>query len=509
MGPMKLTVVHAECTGFQTPLLVVNLFQGADALTGVAAEVDAALGGRISELRARGEFRGKVGDTLLLYPAAGASGAERVLLVGVGEDGELTAERIRRAAGAASKAAMRCRTPRIAAILPRVDGAKMRVGAAEAARAQAEGFVLGAYTFSECRSVPEDGEPPTTLEEVYLLAAPDEEPSEAVREAVRVGGILARAECLARDLGNRPGNVVTPGYLAEVAERIGGEYGMKVTVLGRDALREEGMGALLAVAQGSEQEPRLIVLEHRRGASGGRPLALVGKGVTFDSGGISIKPAASMEEMKFDMSGAGAVLGAMQAIGELDVEANVVAIIPATENLLSGASFKPGDIVRSHLGKTVEIVNTDAEGRLILADALSYLRRFEPAAAVDVATLTGACVIALGDQASAVMGNDAELIAELRAAGERTGERTWELPMYDEFSKQIRSDFADIKNSGGRPAGTITAGWFLREFVGDFPWAHLDIAGVAYGEGKLPYQVKGSTGAPTRLLADWILARAG
>ncbi|MDQ3389650.1 MAG: leucyl aminopeptidase, partial [Gemmatimonadota bacterium] len=284
---------------------------------------------------------------------------------------------------------------------------------------------------------------------------------------------------------------------------------MKVTVLGRDALREEGMGALLAVAQGSEQEPRLIVLEHRRGAPGGRPLALVGKGVTFDSGGISIKPAASMEEMKFDMSGAGAVLGAMQAIGELEVEANVVAIIPATENLLSGASFKPGDIVRSHLGKTVEIVNTDAEGRLILADALSYLRRFEPAAAVDVATLTGACAIALGDQASAVMGNDAELIAELRAAGERTGERAWELPMYDEFCKQIRSDFADIKNSGGRPAGTITAGWFLREFVGDFPWAHLDIAGVAYGEGKLPYQVKGSTGAPTRLLADWILTRAG
>jgi leucyl aminopeptidase len=283
---------------------------------------------------------------------------------------------------------------------------------------------------------------------------------------------------------------------------------MKVTVLGPAELATEGMRALLAVSAGSEEEPRLIIIEHRRG-KGGKPLVLVGKGLTFDSGGISIKPAAGMEEMKFDMCGGAAVLGAMQVIGELGVEADVVGVIPSSENLLSGRAMKPGDIIRSHLGKTIEIVNTDAEGRLILADALSYASRFEPAAIVDCATLTGSCVIALGSHASAGLTNDDALLREVQEAGERVGERVWPLPMYDEYREQIKSDYADIKNSGGRPAGAITAAWFLREFVGDTPWVHLDIAGTAYGDGKLPYQVKGATGVPTRLLAEWVLSRAG
>jgi leucyl aminopeptidase len=235
---------------------------------------------------------------------------------------------------------------------------------------------------------------------------------------------------------------------------------------------------------------------------------LVGKGLTFDSGGISIKPAQGMEEMKFDMCGGAAVLGAMQAIGELGVAANVVALVPSSENLLSGSAVKPGDVIGSHLGKTIEIINTDAEGRLILADALSYARRFEPAAVLDAATLTGACVIALGHFASAVLGNDESLIEEIRAAGDRVGQRMWPLPMFDEYRDLIKSDYADIKNSGGRPAGTVTAAWFLREFVGEFPWAHLDIAGTAYGDGKLSYQSKGATGAPARAFVEWVIARS-
>jgi leucyl aminopeptidase len=324
-----------------------------------------------------------------------------------------------------------------------------------------------------------------------------------------VGEIVARADTLARDLGNQPGNVATPTYLAETAERMGRERGLKVTVLGRAELEEEGMGALLAVAAGSEQEPRLIVMEHRGGGDDDKPLVLIGKGLTFDAGGISIKPAAGMEDMKFDMCGGAATIAAMQAVAELGIAANVIGIVPSSENLLGGAAMKPGDVFRTHLGKTIEVVNTDAEGRLILADALSYARRYEPAAVVDCATLTGACVVALGHQASGLMGNDDALVEELRAAGERVGQRAWPLPMYDEYREQIRSDYADIKNSGGRPAGAITAGWFLREFAGDFKWAHLDIAGTAYGDGKLPYQAKGSTGVPMRLLVEWVRSRAG
>jgi leucyl aminopeptidase len=318
---------------------------------------------------------------------------------------------------------------------------------------------------------------------------------------------------------------------------------MTATILGPAELEREGMKALLAVAQGSAQEPRFIVLEHRKGASGGAPLVLVGKGLTFDAGGISIKPAQSMEEMKFDMCGGAAVLGAMKAIGELGLKANVIGVVPSSENLLGAAAMKPGDIIGSHLGKTIEVVNTDAEGRLILADALSYVRRFEPAAVIDAATLTGACVIALGHHASGVMGNDEALIDEIRAAGDRVGERVWPLPMFEEYKEQIRSDYADIKNTGGRAAGTITAGWFLREFVRDYswahldvadvknsggrpagtitaalflqefadgmPWVHLDIAGTAYTEADLGTVPRGPTGVPVGTFVEFVRGRAG
>ncbi|MDP3911202.1 MAG: leucyl aminopeptidase, partial [Gemmatimonadales bacterium] len=308
-----------------------------------------------------------------------------------------------------------------------------------------------------------------------------------------------------RTLQAQPGNVCTPSYLAEQAAALAKSHGFTVTVLDRAQIKKEGMGALLAVAQGSVEEPRFIVLESKGGADGQAPVVLVGKGVTFDSGGISIKPAQNMEDMKYDMSGAAAVLGTFEVLGRLKPALNVIGVIPSTENLPSGTAVKPGDIIHSHLGKSIEIINTDAEGRLILCDALSYVRRFKPAAVLDAATLTGAVVVALGHHAIGIMGTDEALLAEVRAAGERSGERCWPLPLWEEYRDLIKSDVADVKNSGGRSAGTIAGGWFLREFVEGFPWVHLDIAGTAYeGEGG----AKGPTAVGVRLFTEFLLKRA-
>ena len=504
---MNVSVVQTSAAEQAAPLLVVLLAETAEAagLSGAAAMLDERLGGRIAEVLGRGDFRGKAGETLLLYPSGATVAAERLLLVGVGKAEGLTAERLRQAGGTAAKQALRLRLRQLAALLPLEALSVAALGVPDAVRALAEGVVLGAYRFDMLKTAKAD-EPAVALEECRLLAEADD--AAALVEAARLGEVAARAENYARTLGNLPGNVATPSYLAEQAQQLAAERGLRCTVLGPEELRAEGMGALLAVAAGSAQEPRLIVLEHRGGADDARPLVLLGKGLTFDSGGISIKPAASMEEMKFDMSGGAAVLAALGAVAELGLPVNVVGVVPSSENLLAGAAMKPGDILTSLLGTTIEVVNTDAEGRLILADALGYLRRFQPAAVVDAATLTGACVIALGHQASAVMGNDDALVEELRRAGERSGERVWPLPMLEEYREQLKSDYADLKNTGGRAAGAITAGWFLREFVGEFAWAHLDVAGTAHGEGKLPYLTKGSTGVPTRLFIEWVRARA-
>ncbi len=503
---MQVKTEQTDCTEWKTPLLAVQVLEGDEPLSGPAAKLDEHTGGLLSDLRRRGDFRGKADETAVLYPPAGSTGAERLLLVGLGKREDLNAERIRRAAATAVKKAASLRISHLASLLHHAELAADQISPGDAGRAAAEGAVLGAYQFRQMKSKPED-DPPKQVQSFTILEKEDGKAA-AIREGARIGEIIARGEVLARDLGNLPGNVATPAYLAETAQRIAREQGLDCTVLGRPELEEEKMGALLAVAQGSDQEPKLIILEHRGGEEGVAPLVLLGKGLTFDAGGISIKPASGMEEMKFDMCGGAAVLGAMQAIGELKLAVNVVGVVPSSENLLSGSAMKPGDIVRSHSGKMIEIINTDAEGRLILADALSYIRRFKPAAVVDAATLTGAAVIALGHQASGLMGNDEDLVQEVRDAAERSGELAWPLPMHKEYKDQLDSEYADIKNSGGRPAGTITAGWFLREFVGDFPWAHLDVAGTAYGDGKLPYQRKGATGVPTRLFVEWVRGRA-
>jgi leucyl aminopeptidase len=381
-----------------------------------------------------------------------------------------------------------------------------RMGDYMAGLAAVEAALLAAWDFREYKSKTDDAPEPGVVTNITILAHHDAELKEFER-AVEHGRITARAANFARELQTQPGNVLTPTYLADAAKSMAAANGLKCTVLDKKAITKEGMKALLAVAQGSEEEPRFIILEHRGGGDS-RPVVLVGKGVTFDSGGISIKPAANMEEMKYDMSGAAAVIAAMQGIAQLNLKINVIGLVPSTENLPDGKAFKPGDVIGSHLGKTIEVVNTDAEGRLILADALSYASRYNPVAMVDAATLTGAVVVALGAHAIGLMGTDGALMDEVKAAGVRVGERCWPLPLWDEYRPQIDSDIADIKNSGGRWAGSITAGWFLKEFTGEIPWAHLDVAGTAYKSEAVPYLRKGATGLPTRLFIEWVRARA-
>jgi leucyl aminopeptidase len=341
------------------------------------------------------------------------------------------------------------------------------------------------------------------LERLTILAP---EATGEVEAGHRVGAAIGAGQTFTRGLQVLPGNVCTPSFLGKTAEELAQRHGFAVTVLDKAAIVREKMGALLSIAQGSAEEPRFIALEYK--GSDDKPVVLVGKGVTFDTGGISIKPAQNMEDMKFDMSGAAAVLGTFEMLGRLKPKVHVVGLIPSTENMPSGTAVKPGDVITSHFGKTIEMINTDAEGRLILCDALSYARRYQPSAVIDIATLTGAIVIALGHTASGLMGNDETLIEEVRTAGERAGERAWPLPLWDDYRDLMKSDIADVKNAGGRPAGSISAGWFLREFVDGFSWAHLDVAGTAYTEREEPGRVKGPTGVGVRLFSEFVLKRS-
>ncbi len=491
---VQIGVQTGKPAEISTELLVVCLYKGEAAPDGLKEVTEAAL--------SNGDFSGGSGETTLLYTGDALS-APRLLLLGLGEESSFTLEKLRRAAGTAARRARKLKV-REAAFVPR---SPEGTGAEGTARAASEGVVLGLYRFTRYKTSGEDsaneGEEHPSGFDLVLEPADDEE---AARRGVDVGTKLAAATSLARDLANEPSNTATPEYLAEKAMEISERYGMEATVLDRAGIESEGLTGLATVGRSASNEPRFIVLEHRKGGDT-PPIVLVGKAVTFDSGGISIKPSAGMEEMKFDMSGGAAVIGAMEAVGALDLPLNVVALVPATENLPGGDAFKPGDVLRMASGKTVEIVTTDAEGRLILADALTYAARYEPAAVIDCATLTGAAVVALGHHATGLMGNDEDLISEIRAAGETVGERAWPLPLFDEYTEQIKGDTADIKNSGGRPGGALTAGAFLKEFAG-YPWAHLDIAGTAYGNKGNAYTTKGASGVPARLLLEFLLNRS-
>jgi leucyl aminopeptidase len=507
---LNISIRTDEAAAARTPLLVLQHFEDDGEPMGSARAVDEALDGLLGRLMSRNDFRGKAGEAVVVFPEDAGSPAERILLVGIGKRADYSMQGLRRAVGTAVREAERLRVDEMTLALGHVERKSEHMGGHFAARGAVEGAVLAAWDYRDLKTDVgrrSDDDPVVRLRSITILAGSDDE-AEEMRSGADVGRIVAEAENLARQLAAKPGNVATPSHLAEIAESIAKEGGMELTVFDRSAMVGEGFGGILGVAAGTEEEPRFIVLEYRGADDDARPLALVGKGVTFDSGGISIKPAAKMEEMKYDMAGAAAVLGAMQAVARLRPRINVVALVPATENLPSGRATKPGDVLTMYSGKTVEVVNTDAEGRLILADALAYAQRYDPMAMIDAATLTGAAVIGLGHEAVALMGNDGDLMDEVRAVGERTGERCWPLPLWDEYRKQIEGDVADIKNSGGRPAGTITAGWFLKEFVGDVPWVHLDIAGTAWKDEAAPYLRKGATGVPTRLFIEWIRERA-
>jgi leucyl aminopeptidase len=477
--------------------LVLGVFEEAQ-LGAQGGSVDAASGGRLRRLLARGDFSGRAGETLLIGDLPGISAAH-VLLTGMGPAKQLQRRTWRKAWSTAAAALGRTRIASCAVALDRPEVKELDDYYLGRAVAELTGSAF--YRINDLKTARKP--PPPALKKV--LAGPVRR-SAAAERGLAHGAAVAAAQVVQRDLANLPANICTPTYLAEQARALARRHeSLRVRVLDEAAIRREKMGCLLAVAQGSHQAPRFIVLEHRGTAKKlPPPIVLVGKGVTFDSGGISLKDPPGMDEMKFDMSGAAAVIAALQLAAQLRLPLHLVGLVAAVENMPDGRAVKPGDIVTSASGQTVEILNTDAEGRLILSDALHYARRFHPAAVIDMATLTGACVVALGHHHSGVMGNDQALIDELLEAGRRADDRCWQLPLTEEYGEQLKSNFADFANVGGRDGGAITAATFLGKFTQGLRWAHLDIAGTAYQSGA----AKGSTARPTPLIADFLLKRA-
>ncbi|HEY3079320.1 MAG TPA: leucyl aminopeptidase [Chloroflexota bacterium] len=485
---------------------VVVLFEPElDRLSPPAATLDERTGGRVERARRFKELTGKLYETGWVHTEGGIA-ASRVLTVGIGKPDELTPERMRRAASVAARQLRRREVRRAALGLDDALGDDL-------VQALADGLVVGDFETGLYKS---SERAKAELEEV-LIGTPGAEPPAGWAEPLRRGRILGEAANMARSLALQPGNRLTPSGLAEEARRLAESHGLEVEVVGPEQLEALGAGALLGVAQGSLEPPCLIVLRYRSARPGGptprqaqgRLLALVGKGVTFDSGGISIKPAQGMQEMKYDMCGAAATIGAMRAIAELKPSIDVLGVVPATENLLGNRAMKPGDVLTAMNGKTIEVVNTDAEGRLILADALVYAQRQGATHLIDAATLTGGCITALGHHASGLFGRPDEWVEKVRGASERAGDRVWPLPLFPEYREQLKSDVADIVNSGGRNASPCTAAMFLKEFVEDgASWAHLDIAGTAYTTAERSWQPAGPTAAGLRLFVEVALAMA-
>ncbi len=463
------------------------------------AAFDRALGGRLASVLATGDFRGKRGESLVVYPDGG-SPVRRALLVGLGEERDAGAESLRVAAGVTVSQASARRAKSTALVVP----PQRRMRLAAQAQALAEGALLGSYRFDRYKTARKDERTP--VQSLVLLAETGAD-LRAARASLRIGTILAESQNLARALSNEPPNALPPAELARAAQRTAREVGLRCRVFDVPQLRRMKAGGILAVGGGSANPPRLIVLEHNAPSRGARrpTVCVVGKGITFDSGGLSIKPAASMVSMKHDMSGAAAVIGCLRAAALLRLPLHVVGVIGSAENMPSDTAYRPDDILTTMSGQTVEIGNTDAEGRIVLCDALWYAhQQWKPQALIDLATLTGACSVALGRWASAVLGTNERLIDALRRAGEATSERLWQLPLWPEHREAMRSEIADVKQTGGRDGGTITAAAFLSHFVGDTPWAHLDIAPTANVERAGPYQPAGATGVGVRLVVEFL-----
>jgi leucyl aminopeptidase len=489
---LSIRFVPGDPAQIDTDLLVVPMFDG-EALTSSLPALDAASAGEIPRAAAAGEIRGKLYD-LFVTPASGGWKAGRICVIGAGKASELNTERLRKLAACAAFAARQRRVPRIAFLL------RGQLPAAEAAQAAAEGLLLSAFSVDQYKSGERLGPPPA---ELVVAAGRDSGAPAALAAAVERGRILGEASNLAREFANEPSNVLTPRVFAERAAAVASDAGVGVEIIDEKAIEKLGMGLLLGVARGSVEPPRLLVLRHEpKGAPASPVLGLVGKGVTFDTGGISIKPAEGMERMKDDMAGGAAVIAAMTAIARLNAPIRVVGVVPMTENMPGGRAIKPGDILTGAGGKTVEVINTDAEGRLILGDALWYAQRIGATHLVDVATLTGACIVALGKVVSGLFGRPDSWRDTVVAVANAAGDRAWPLPLYDEYVEQMRSEIADLVNSGGRAGGACTAAAFLKEFTNDLPWAHIDIAGTAWADEAKPFQPKGPIGVAVRTLAE-------
>jgi leucyl aminopeptidase len=482
-----------------TDCLAIGLFDE-EAPSGTALAIDSATRGLLRRLKAAGDLPVRAGEVQMLLAPAGIR-ARRLLVVGLGKPAEFRQRGWRKAVSAALAACLKSRAANLVLAIdqPRAD----KVDAYYLGRGVADLAGQALYRTNDFKTA---RKPPRPVLKRITVAGVSASGRSAARRGLAHGTGIAAGQALLRDLGNLPGNICTPRYLAQQARELAREQrALKVRVLDEPAIRRLKMGCLLSVAQGSAQPPRFIIVEYRGGARTAAPVALVGKGVTFDTGGISLKDPSAMDEMKYDMCGAGSVLATLLVAAQLKLRINLVGLIAAVENMPSGRATRPGDIVTSAAGKTVEILNTDAEGRLILCDALDYARRYKPAAVIDIATLTGACVIALGHHHTGVMGNDDALARELVQAGTRASDRGWQLPLTEEYAEQLRSNFADLANIGGRDGGAITAGAFLGRFTTGMKWAHLDIAGTAWHSGAN----KGGTGRPVPLLSDFLIHRAG
>jgi leucyl aminopeptidase len=479
-------------------VLAVGAFANGS-LTDAGKALDKASGGHLSAVLKRGDLEKKVGASLVLHDVPGVA-AERVLLVSLGDRGEFSEQAFRAALAAAGKAfASGVASDAAVALSAGLRGRSTAWRVQQAARVLAD----AAYRFDVPSATTKETGAARGARSVTLLLS--EKADAKVEVALKRGLAIAEGMALAKDLGNLGGNVCNPTYLAQIAEALGKEFKFKVDVLERKDMEKLGMGSLLSVGRASYSPCKLIVMHYKGGKAADKPVVLVGKGITFDTGGVSLKPGANLDEMKFDMSGAGAVIGVMKTVARMKLRLNVIGVVPAAENMPGGNASRPGDVVTSMSGQTIEILNTDAEGRLILCDALTYSERFNPACVIDIATLTGACVIALGQHAGGLFANDDKLADELLKSGTETGDRAWRMPLWEDYMGQLKSNFADMSNLGGPPAGSITGALFLSRFAKAFKWAHLDIAGTASVSGD----AKGSTGRPVPLLAEFLMTRAG
>ena len=497
---MKIEVKRGRPDQWPAEALAVGCFEDDEDSDTFARSLGEAAGALVDDILRRGDFKGKSGEVAVLY-TPGRAPVQRIVLTGLGRRQEVDPEKLR---GAFAGAARKVRSLGLKELAVFIDLYSPGQTIPRMTEAVLEGVILGLYEFTPYKTL--EREKMKAIEKIVVIYD-SRDAIGKVRAAVRQTEAVARAVCFARDLVSTPGNDMTPSDMAQAARTIAGRKRVSLTVLDAAAMKKIGMRALLGVARGSDEPAKFIVLEYRGARKKESPIVLVGKGLTFDSGGISIKPSENMGEMKTDMAGGAAVMGAVMAAADLALPLNVVGLIPATENLPGGCALKPGDILKSLSGQTVEVINTDAEGRLILADALTYAQRFKPAAVIDLATLTGACKIALGDHVIGMLGNDSALKERIRAAGELTGERVWELPLWEDYHELIKSDVADFKNTGGRAGGAITAAAFLSKFAGDGPWVHLDIAGPAWLAKDRSYAPKGASGVGVRLLVqclrDW------